>query len=154
MASNTFVIKDVRIFDGENEIPNGYVHVEDGKIKSFGSSTSDTSFPSDIKTISKPGHTVLPGFIDAHNHCDKGNETALYQGLRFGVTTIMDLHNEIPNCHKLKKIAKEEVRVAADFKCAGVAATIDNGWPMPVVTAHDKSPEVWTSISIPRLLLD
>lgn len=54
----------------------------------------------------------------------------------------MDLQNEISNCHKLKKIAKEEVKLAADFKCTGVAATIDNGWPEPVVTAHDKSPEV------------
>jgi len=142
MASSTFITEDVRIFDGENVISNGYVHVEDGKIKFVGPGSENTSFPPGIKIISRPGHTIIPGFIDAHNHCDKGNETALYQGLRFGVTTIMDLHNEIPNCHKLKKIAREEGRVAADFKCAGVAATIDNGWPEPVVTDHDKSPEV------------
>lgn len=143
MASNTFIIKDVRIFDGEIEILNGYIHVEDGKVKTVGSNLESTFFAPDIKIVSKPGHTVIPGLIDAHNHCDKGNEEALYQALRFGVTTSMDLHNEIPNCQKLKKIAREEGRLAADFKCAGVAATIDNGWPEPVVTAHDKSPEVW-----------
>jgi cytosine/adenosine deaminase-related metal-dependent hydrolase len=142
MASSTFVITDVRIFDGENEISNGHVHVEDGKIKFVGTNSEDTSFPLNIKIISRPGHTLIPGLIDAHSHCDKGNENALYQGLRFGVTTIMDLHNEIFNCQKLKKIAKEEKRLAADFKCAGVAATIENGWPASVVTAHDKSPEV------------
>jgi len=141
MATNSFIIKDVRIFDGESEIPNGYVLVESGTIKSFGS-TAPTNLPSDVKVISKPGHTLLPGLIDAHNHVNKGNDIALRQALRFGVTTLMDLHNEIPNCIKLKKMAKEEVSLAADFKCAGLAATIDNGWPVPVVTAHDKSPEV------------
>jgi dihydroorotase-like cyclic amidohydrolase len=135
----SFVIKDVRVFDGETEIENGYVHVSNGKIVSVGS--KDSELPSGVKVISKPGHTLLPGFIDAHNHCDKGNEEALYQGLRFGVTTIMDLHNEIHNCKKLKKIAAED-KDAADFKCAGIAATVDKGWPEAVVTAHDKSPEV------------
>jgi N-acyl-D-aspartate/D-glutamate deacylase len=139
--ATTFVIKDVRIFDGEKEIPNGYVHVSNGKIVSVGPAGLD-AFNSDVRVISKPGHTLLPGFIDAHNHCDKGNENALYQALRFGVTTIMDLHNEIHNCTKLRKIAAEEKNKAADFKYAGVAATIDNGWPEPVVTAHDKSAEV------------
>jgi cytosine/adenosine deaminase-related metal-dependent hydrolase len=141
MASTSFIIKDVRIFDGENEIPNGHIHISNGKIAFVGSGEPKDT-PVNVEVISKPGHTVVPGFIDAHNHCDKGNEVALYQGLRFGVTTIMDLHNEIPNCHKLQKIAREEVYRAADFKCAGMAATIDNGWPEPVVTAHDKSPEV------------
>ena len=34
--------------------------------------------------------------------------------------------------------------IYADYKTCGVAATIDGGWPEPVVTAHDKSPEVST----------
>jgi dihydroorotase-like cyclic amidohydrolase len=139
--ATTFVIKDVRIFDGTSEIPSGFVHVSNGKILSVG--TDPSNIPSGIKVISKPNHTLLPGFIDAHNHCDKGNELALYQGIRFGVTTIMDLHNEMHHCNKLKKIARENLGGAADFKYAGLAATIDNGWPAPIVTAHDKSEEVW-----------
>ncbi|KAF2425706.1 hypothetical protein EJ08DRAFT_652011 [Tothia fuscella] len=147
MAPKSFIIKDVRIFDGENVIPTGYVHVSNGEIASVGHGSPSSSVLSENVIISKPGHTVVPGLIDAHNHCDKGNTNALYQGLRFGVTTIMDLHNEIPNCHKLKKIAKEEVGKAADFKCAGVAATIDNGWPQAVVTLHDKSEETAAEIA-------
>lgn len=141
MATNTFVVTDITLFDGENEIPDSYVHVENGKIKAVGPSSSITP-PSDVKVISKPGHTIVPGFIDAHNHADKGKEMALYQALSFGVTTFMDLHNEIPNVKKLRKVAQDERKKAADFKTAGIAATIENGWPVPVVLAHDQSPEV------------
>jgi len=136
MAS--FILKDVRIFTGEEDIEKGYVHVEDGKIKSFGSSVPSDS---NATVVSKPGHTVLPGFIDAHIHANDGQELALYQSLRFGVTTVMDMHNEIPNVKKLKKLAASG-KDMADFKSCGIAATIDNGWPIPVITAHDKSQEV------------
>lgn len=140
---SAFLIKDVRLFTGEEEIENGFVLVQDGIISAAG---ADKDIPQDINfqqiiIISKPNHTLLPGLIDAHIHADKGRELALYQALRFGVTTVMDMHNEPVNVAKLKKIARED-KDAADFKSAGVAATIDNGWPMPVVTAHDKSPEV------------
>jgi dihydroorotase-like cyclic amidohydrolase len=138
---SSFIIKDVRIFDGINEIPNGYVHVESSKIKSFGPDAPPTT-SSDVKVFSKPGHTLLPGFIDAHNHLHQGNVEALKQALRFGVTTIMDMHNEVDSFMKLKKVAKEDKISCADFKCAGNAATIENGWPIPVVLAHNKSPEV------------
>ena len=135
---STFAIKDVRIFTGDEEIENGFVLVENGLIKAVGSSV-----PSDlnITVISKPGHTLLPGFIDAHIHADKGKELAIYQALRFGVTTVMDMHNEPPNVAKLKKLAAETKDVA-DFKSACLGAIIENGWPIPVVTAHDKSEEV------------
>ena len=105
MADN-FIIKDVRIFTGTSEIPSGYVSVSSGKITSFGAG-SPANVPEGTKVFSKPGHTLLPGFIDAHIHADKGKELALYQALRFGVTTVMDMHNEFPNVDKLKKIAAD-----------------------------------------------
>jgi len=148
MAAHAFIIRDVRVFDGESTIEIGFVFVSNGKIKSAGSISELTVVPLGVEIISKPDHTVLPGFIDAHTHCDKGNEEALYQALRFGVTTMMDLHNEIHNCRKLKTIAKDEVDLAADFKCAGLAATIENGWPKAIVTAYDSSPEVVKQFTI------
>lgn len=139
----SIMFRDVRIFDGNNEIENGHVLVESGKIKSFGAGSPPPN-SSHIKTISKPGHTLLPGLIDAHNHLHGGNVNALKQAVRFGVTTIMDLHNEVDSFLKIKKaVAKEGFkREGADFKCAGIAATIENGWPVPVVLAHNKGPEV------------
>ena len=143
MAASSFIIKDVHVFTGEEEIKEGYVLVANGKIKSVGSAVPSNLGP-DIKVISKPGHTVLPGFIDAHNHADAGNANAIRQALRFGVTTFMDMHNEWPNVFKLKNQSREEPAESADFKSCGLAATIENGWPIPVVTALDNSPEVST----------
>ncbi|KAF1990036.1 hypothetical protein K402DRAFT_390355 [Aulographum hederae CBS 113979] len=150
MAS--LLIKDVRIFTGEEEINNGYVLVSDSKIASFGSSNSiPSSLPPNTLTLSKPGHTLLPGFLDAHIHANGGSELALEQSLRFGVTTVMDMHNEIAHVRKLKKLAGESKDVA-DFKTSALSATVENGWPIPVITAHDKSEETAKEIATwPRL---
>ena len=134
MAS--FLIKDVRIFDGENTIENGAVLVESGKI----SKVSSSGIQYDGTTFSKPGHTVLPGLIDVHIHADQGNEIALPQSLRFGVTTVCDMHNEWYNILKLREQMKGGD--CADLKTTSFAATIDMGWPMPVVLAHSKSEQV------------
>lgn len=40
---------------------------------------------------------------------------------------------------KLTKVAAENAADAADYKAAGVAATVEGGWPMPVVMAHNKN---------------
>jgi hypothetical protein len=153
MTLATFVLSDVRIFTGTDTIDNGYVVIKKGLIDAV--SAGKPPAEAKIPIISKPGHTVLPGFIDAHIHADKGQELALYQSLKFGITTVMDMHNETVNVHKLKKIAADKKDEAADYKAAGVAATIDGGWPTPVVTAHDKSAETaaeiatWPKLSSP-----
>ena len=86
MAS--FLVKDVRIFDGENTIDKGSVLVEHGNI----SRVSSSPIEYDGTTYSKPGHTILPGLIDVHIHADGANPIALPQSLRFGVTTACDMH--------------------------------------------------------------
>lgn len=139
--ADSFIIKDVRIFTGTSEISKGYVQVTSGLISAYGDG-EPIQVPEGVKVFSKLNHTLLPGFIDAHIHADKGNVLALQQALRFGVTTVMDMHNEFPNVDKLKKFATERKNEAADFKSSGISGTIDGGWPVPVVTAHDKSPEV------------
>lgn len=80
----SFLIKDVRIFDGENTIEKGSVLAENGKISKVTSSAIDFDGP----TFSRPGHTLLPGLIDSHIHANSANPVALPQALRFGVTTV------------------------------------------------------------------
>ncbi|KAI1407288.1 hypothetical protein F5Y13DRAFT_132717 [Hypoxylon sp. FL1857] len=135
------LIKDVRIFDGENEIPRGSVLVENGLIKQVSKeqlSVSDSS----TTIVSKPGHTLIPGIVDghAHAHIDEEN-TVLRQALKFGVTTLCDMHQETENVPILRAQAARDPD-SADFKTCSVAATILGGWPVAVVTAHDKSEEV------------
>jgi imidazolonepropionase-like amidohydrolase len=140
---SSFIIRDVRIFTGEETIPEGFIYVLDGKIKAVGP-TSEMPKAS-VKTYSKPGHTLLPGLIDCHIHADKANPIALPQALRFGVTTVCEMHNELANVQKLKKQTLEPD--TASYKTAGQAATIENGWPIPVITAHDKSEETLAEIA-------
>jgi imidazolonepropionase-like amidohydrolase len=140
---STFIIRDVQIYTGEEVIDDGFIYVVDGKIKSVGPASSTPK--ASIKTYSKPGHTLLPGLIDCHIHADKANPLALTQALRFGVTTVCDMQNELANVQKLHKQTKEPD--TASYKTAGQAATIENGWPIPVITAHDKSPETLAEIA-------
>jgi len=103
MSHESFLITDVRIFNGETFIEKGYVLVRDGKISQVGAG-SPPSESTDLPVLSKPDHTLLPGLIDAHIHSDKGNIASLEQSLRFGVTTVCDMHNELVNVEKLKKV--------------------------------------------------
>lgn len=138
-----FVIRDVQIFTGEQIISDGFVYVADGRIKAIGSTSNAPKLP--VQTYSKPGHTLLPGLIDSHIHADMANPVALPQALRFGVTTVCEMHNELANVKKLRKQALQPD--TASYKTAGQAATIENGWPIPVITAHDKSEETLAEIA-------
>ncbi|KAK5148867.1 hypothetical protein LTR04_000404 [Oleoguttula sp. CCFEE 6159] len=146
MANDSFLITNVRIFTGEEFIERGYVHVQDGKIAAFGAGEASSS--PNTPVLNRPEHTLLPGFIDAHIHADGGNTASIEQSLSFGVTTVCDMHNEHVNVKKLQKLAAADSSkdTYADFKSCGLAATIDGGWPEPVVTAHDKSEETRAAI--------
>jgi len=150
---SSLLIRDVRIFTGDKIIPNGSVLVSDGKIHQLSESQLN---PLDDSTqvFSKPGHTLIPGLVDAHIHADKGNPLALTQALRFGVTTVCDMHNESGNVIKLRRQASQDTD-SADFKSCSYSATIDKGWPEAVITAHDKSEETAAEISTwPKLTSD
>lgn len=119
----TFVLRDVRVFDGEKVLDVGSVYVENGVIKDVG---RDINVPG-VTTISKPGHTLLPGLIDSHCHPYRQARLS-EQSFRFGITTIMDLHNLHENAVQQKKWAKER-KDFPDVKSCHFAATIENGWP-------------------------
>lgn len=138
--SRALLIKDVRIFDGEVEIPNGDVLVEDGIIKKV-SVTPLNAANESTTVVSKPGHTLIPGLIDGHVHAHADGAFVLTQSLKFGVTTVCDLHIEPEFMLGLKKQAAEDPD-AADFKMAGQAATVEGGWPGAIVLAINNSEKV------------
>ena len=133
---SSFVITDVRIFTGESVIPFGSVLVKDGIIEYVGTELPQTEHTTVYK---KPGHTLLPGFIDAHVHAH--DERALSDSLRFGATTIMDMGNAMNIIAPLRKLAAEKFDVS-DLKSCVQPATVEGGWPRPIIREHDKSPEV------------
>ena len=106
--NNSAVFEDVLIFTGDEFIEKGFVVVEDGTIKTVGSGAcSDDQLPAGISKISKPGYTLMPGLIDAHLHGLYGNELCIEESLRFGATTVCDMHNEPQHIHKLKEVSTQ-----------------------------------------------
>lgn len=124
---SSFLITDIRIFDGQDIIDNGSVLIQNGKIAKI--SQDPLSFNG--KTISEPGHTLLPGFIDAHVHIDFGQESGLAQGLRFGVTTQCDLGNAPFQIENLREMVRKGD--CSDVKAAVKSATPEGGWPAPLL---------------------
>lgn len=170
-APQSLLLTDIRIFDGERILhEKGSILIESGKISRISSEpipVDDDDDKNDVIILSKPGHTILPGLIDVHIHANSGDRSALPQALRFGVTTVCDMyvvpslplslppfprettvtcgvccrHKEWSNVRRLKQQQAEEGD-CADLKYASTAATIEMGWPMPIVLMHDDTPQV------------
>lgn len=131
MTTYKYLISSVRVFDGESIIhSNGSVLVENGLIRSI-SSCAPSNLPPGCLEISGAGCTLLPGLIDAHVHVFAEID-ALAEALRYGVTTVLDLHNEVESVDSLKKAAAERDDVA-DVLSAYNSATIPGGWPEAIV---------------------
>ncbi|KAJ9608966.1 hypothetical protein H2200_006737 [Cladophialophora chaetospira] len=120
---DTFVIEGVRLFDGAEVIEDASVLVENGIIKQVGHRLNKNG----VAVISKPGHTLLPGLIEAHSH-PYGESRLSEQAFRFGITTLVDMHNVHEKAVLQKKWAKER-KDFPDIKSCHYAATIDGGWP-------------------------
>ncbi len=84
LTGNSFVVRDVRVFDGERVIERANVVVRGGRIAGVGNSA-----PRDLPVVDGSGQTMIPGLIDAHGHV--GGEASLRDALRFGVTTVLDM---------------------------------------------------------------
>ena len=65
------LIYNVRICTMDNEntcIDNGYIEIENGKIKHIGEMSLSEPFGFRNDDINAKGKTAYPGFIDAHTH--------------------------------------------------------------------------------------
>jgi imidazolonepropionase-like amidohydrolase len=117
-----FVIRDVRVFDGETFVERATVRVRDGLIEAVG---ADVEAPAGWDVVDGGGRTLLPGLIDAHVHT-WGD--ARRDALRFGVTTQLDMFSD----HRQLAAAKAERADLsrgdqADLWSAGTLATAAGG---------------------------
>jgi imidazolonepropionase-like amidohydrolase len=119
--ATAFVIRNVRVFDGEKTIAHTQVVVRDGKIEAIGGAA-----PSGLQEIDGTGRTLLPGLIDAHTHVFGD---ALVRALQFGVTTELDMFTD----HSLARTLRaEQARTEgapgrADLRSAGTLITAPGG---------------------------
>lgn len=121
-ASGSFVIRDVRVFDGERVLERTSVQVRAGRIEAV---DTELPVPAGVAIVEGAGRTLLPGLIDAHAH---SFGAARRQALPFGVTVEIDLHGD-PT--RLPQLDRERHSLAAtdqaDLWAAGIAATVPGG---------------------------
>ena len=124
--SATFLVRNVRVFDGERIIKADSVLVENGKIARIGQALPA---PPEVPVIDGRGGTLLPGLIDAHVHVPNDVDEGLRQALAFGVTTVIDMSTIPESLKRIKGIEMEDLPGLADVRTAGICATVPGGHP-------------------------
>ena len=84
------LISNVRIVHGDGRVtPRATVLVQSGRITAIAAGDVRGG-PQARREVNGDGRTLIPGLIDAHVHV---SEASLPLFLRFGITTVRDLHN-------------------------------------------------------------
>jgi imidazolonepropionase-like amidohydrolase len=133
LAASTLV-KDVRVFDGNNVHERRSVLFDKGVIV-------DADFrgaaPGGARVVDGAGRTLLPGLIDAHTHAFRHQELPVL----FGVTTQIDMFTDVGIMKKAKQeMAQGRNQQHADLFSAGTLVTAPNGHgtqfgiPIPTIT--------------------
>jgi imidazolonepropionase-like amidohydrolase len=121
-SAKSFVIRNVRVFDGEKLLPAVDVAVENGLIKTVGKNVKAAA---GTKEIDGTGDTLLPGLIDSHTH---SWANALDQTLVFGVTTNLDMFSDPKfDADVRKREAAGRNLTAADLRSSGTLVTAPKG---------------------------
>jgi imidazolonepropionase-like amidohydrolase len=131
-ADIPYVIRDVRVFDGETVSERQTVVISQGKIVAVGGST--VAVPAGAQEIAGEGRTLLPGLMDAHVHFPIFPVTAaaeaLQQSLAFGVTTSIVM-GAAPSqfAARIKGLEDTDSPDVAAILSAGIYATAPGGHP-------------------------
>lgn len=131
-TGNTFVVRDVRIFDGVRVTGTGSVLVVGGRIAAAGRIAA----PDGIPVYDGRGKTLLPGLIDGHRHTFPGAVPGAdpaadrRDSLRFGVTTGLDQFGDPALIADAKRERRSLARTdRADVWSAGIGVTVPDGLP-------------------------
>jgi imidazolonepropionase-like amidohydrolase len=138
---NSFVVRNVRVFDGQRAVENANVVVRDGRVVAVGRGAAPVGFP----VVEGSGRTLLPGFIDSHAHVQ--SETALRNALRFGVTTLLDMFTKVEfmQAHRAQRDRLSRTDLS-DLYSAGAPVTSAGGMgtqfgiPFPTIGGPHEAP--------------
>ena len=117
-----FVIRNVRIFDGEKIIAANSIAIADGKIIAVGTNVPS---PPDAQVIDGTGDTLLPGLIDSHVHA--WIRDVLKMDLVMGITTDLDMYMWWQNIAPWREQEAQGAPDVADFRTAGSAIFVSGG---------------------------
>jgi imidazolonepropionase-like amidohydrolase len=122
LDGNSFVVRNVRVFDGQRVVEQANVVVRAGRISAVGNGRA----PADLPAVDGSGRTLLPGFIDAHAHVQ--SENGLRNALRFGVTTQLDMFTRVDfmQAHRAQRDRLTQTDLS-DLYSAGAPVTSAGG---------------------------
>jgi imidazolonepropionase-like amidohydrolase len=137
---NSFVVRNVRVFDGERVLERTNVIIRNGRISSIGRGRP----PAGLAVVDGSGRTLLPGLIDAHAHVL--SETGLRNSLRFGVTTQLDMFTKLDfmQSHRAQRERLNQTDFS-DLYSAGQPVTSAGGMgtqfgiPFPTITGPQEA---------------
>ncbi|MEW2355692.1 amidohydrolase family protein [Spirillospora sp. NPDC029432] len=141
----TWLIRDVRVFDGRRTRGRGSVLVAGGRIAAFNGGPA----PRSARVYDGGGRTLLPGLIDCHVHTFDGS---LADSVRFGVTTELEMFGDpaaLPDARRRRRSTGPSER--ADLWSAGAGVTVPGGHPLQ--PGHD-FPRVTEGTDIERFVAD
>jgi|SoiMethySBSTD1v2_1073268.scaffolds.fasta_scaffold01146_7 imidazolonepropionase-like amidohydrolase len=125
-TDSSYVIRNVRVFDGETITERRTVVISEGRITAVGDRT--VAVPATAQEVPGEGRTLLPGLMDAHIHLPVfGAADALQQMLAFGVTTGVVMGGGAMS--RLKEIEATDQADLAAILTAGAVATVPGGHP-------------------------
>ena len=120
-SAESFVIRNVHVFDGDRLITQTSVVVEGGLIQAVG---PRVKAPKGAREIDGSGKTLLPGLIDSHTHVYLTE--VLKQASVLGVTTNFDMFSSPAFVAGIQK-AGGKLADHADLFSAGFLATVPGG---------------------------
>jgi imidazolonepropionase-like amidohydrolase len=144
LHDDSFVIRDVRIFDGEHVIARADIWVDHGAIQAVGAHISAPA-PLRARAIDGTGKTLVPGLIDAHVHT-MGSPDFLRSALALGVTTEIDMGAAPQFAVQVERAqAAGEDLGLADLRSSGTQPTApyghgtEYGHPVPTLSTPDEA---------------
>jgi hypothetical protein len=132
--SGTFVVRNLRIFDGAQSIDADSVSVIDGVVVAV---ARRIAVGSDVPVVDGRGDTLMPGLIDSHTHTYR--YIGLQHALLFGVTTELGMEDPPSFAVPVRKgQASGQHLDGADLFTAGWPAAAPGGHgtggPVPTIT--------------------
>lgn len=119
---NSFVLRGVRVFDGERLRETADVLVNDGIVTVVG---ERVPIPDGVPVYAADGHTLLPALLDAHTHNFMSSRT---DALRFGVGTQIDMFSDRRLLGEARMQRESLARTEdADMWSAGMLVTAAGG---------------------------
>ncbi len=119
-AQESFIIKNVKVFDGNNIITKTDVKIEGRFITEIGQGLHEDET---LDVIDGAGKTLIPGLSNAHVHA--WAPASLNQAVKAGVVNVMDMHG-LENFQHSMRMLKDSTNYAR-YYVAGFAATAPGG---------------------------